>query len=37
VIEKVTKKKEVIVRGSKGRKEKWMVGTENVSNRRGKW
>jgi hypothetical protein len=37
VIEKATKKKEVIVRGSKGAGKKMDGGTENVSNRRRKW
>jgi hypothetical protein len=37
VIEKATKKKEVIVRGSKGAGKKMDGGTENMSNQRGKW
>jgi hypothetical protein len=37
VIEKATKKKKVIVRGSKGAGKKMDGGTENVSNQRGKW
>jgi Fic family protein len=37
VIEKATKKKEVIVRGAKGAGRKMDGGTENVSNRRRKW